>query len=206
MDKTSILISLDNVICFPKYLDTINEFMNTNYVIDNFKEYYMDSEVVPDNRYQEFITYLNNKNLYENATLLPNAKEVLEKLNFFYELYIYTSYVNKINNRLSPKEFKNKYDYLLSTLTFIEPEKFVFIENSEILHGDALIDDRISCLKSNGNTKYKILFPAYHNKKIPNTYIEQLNIIRAGYNWQEGWETIGKMFLPDEQKKYTFKR
>ena len=39
MNKKSILLDVDEVICFSGFLEAVNEFLNTSYVIDDFKVY-----------------------------------------------------------------------------------------------------------------------------------------------------------------------
>ena len=41
-----ILLDVDEVICFPGFLNAINEFLNTNYEIDYFNDYYIDEAVM----------------------------------------------------------------------------------------------------------------------------------------------------------------
>ena len=41
----------------------------------------------------------------------------------------------------------------------------------------------------------KILFPSYHNKETSNEELDKFGIIRAGYDWQNGWEEIKKILL-----------
>ena len=44
--KKKILLDIDEVFCFSGYLELVNEFLNTNYTIDDFTEYYIDEVAI----------------------------------------------------------------------------------------------------------------------------------------------------------------
>ena len=46
MEKKNVLLDVDDVICFAGFLDYANEFMNTNYEIDDIKTYYIDDTII----------------------------------------------------------------------------------------------------------------------------------------------------------------
>ena len=66
-----ILLDCDEVICFSGFLEAINEFLGTNYVIDDFEDYYIDAAVIPDEKMAEFNKFISRRNMYENAHILP---------------------------------------------------------------------------------------------------------------------------------------
>ena len=92
--KKTLLLDVDEVIVFSGFLEAINEFLGTDYVIDDFSEYYIDSVVIPSDRMDEFNEFLRNRNLYDYAPLLPGAIETINKLNEIYDIYILSSCVN----------------------------------------------------------------------------------------------------------------
>ena len=192
--KKKILLDVDEVICFSGFLEVSNEFMETNYDIDYFTDYYIDEVLVPKERFDEFNKFLIGKNLYENAKLLPNAIRVIEKLNQYYDIYPCSSCINPFDLNGSGKFFKDKYDFLLKTIPFIKPQHFIFTDTKNLFKADIQIDDRIQKLESS-DVKIKILFPSYHNKSISNEELKEKNIIRAGYDWREGWNNIEKILL-----------
>ena len=65
--KKTLLLDVDEVIVFSGFLEAINEFLGTDYVIDDFSEYYIDSVVIPSDRMDEFNEFLRNRNLYDYA-------------------------------------------------------------------------------------------------------------------------------------------
>jgi len=192
--KKRILLDVDEVICFSGFLEVSNEFMGTDFDIDYFTDYYIDEVLVPKERFDEFNRFLLGKNLYENAKLLPNGVRVIEKLNKYYDIYPCTSCINPFDLNGSGKLFKDKYDFLLKTIPFIRPQNFIFTDTKNLFKADIQIDDRIQKLESS-DVKIKILFPSYHNKSISDEELKEKNIIRAGYDWREGWNNIEKILL-----------
>ena len=93
-EKKSILLDVDEVICFSGFLQAVNDFMGTNYEIDDFKEYYIDEVAIPKECFNDFNQFLKQRNLYENPVFLPHAIETIKKLNEKYVIYICSSCVN----------------------------------------------------------------------------------------------------------------
>lgn len=193
MEKKKILLDVDEVICFSGFLNAINEFLNTNYVIDDFTDYYLDEAAIPKERMPEFNKYINQKNMYENAFILPDAIEVLNKLNEVYDIYICSSCVNPFDIEGSGRIFADKYNFLMHTLPFIKPERYIFTSSKHLFKADIQIDDRINNFDS--DIKTKILFSSYHNMNIPKEKLLKNNVTRAGDNWRTAWKDIEKLLL-----------
>ena len=124
--KKDLLLDIDEVFCFPGFLDAINDFLGSNYALDDFSDYYMDEAVIPKERFNEFNKFLDSRNLYENAQILPYAKEVLRELNYIYNIYPCSSCINPFNIIGSGSLFTDKYNYLIISMPFIKPEHFIF--------------------------------------------------------------------------------
>ncbi len=165
MEKKDLLLDIDEVFCFPGFLDAINDFLGSNYVIDDFSDYYIDEVAIPKERFDEFNKFLNKRNLYENAHILPYAKEILKELNKFYNIYPCSSCINPFNIIGSGRLFSDKYNFLIASIPFISPEHFIFTNAKHLFRADIQIDDRLSKLDEHIATR--ILFPSYHNKNIP---------------------------------------
>ncbi len=195
-EKKSILLDVDEVICFSGFLQAVNDFMGTNYEIDDFKEYYIDEVAIPKERFNEFNQFLKQRNLYEKPVFLPHAIETIKKLNEKYVIYICSSCVNPFDIEESGRIFKDKYDFLIQNLSFIKPEHFIFTSAKHLFKADIQIDDCLSHLDS--SIEIKILFPSYHNKTIENDELEKNGILRAGNDWREGWNFIAKLLLEDD--------
>lgn len=196
MEKENILLDVDEVICFAGFLDYANEFMNTNYEIDDIKTYFIDDTIIPQNKIKEYNKFLNSKNIYENAHILPNAIESIKKLNEYYNIIICSACINPYDVENSGKYFKDKYDFLIKTLPFLKPENFIFTNTKNIIKADIQIDDRISNLVN--DIPIKILFPSYHNKEIADEYLSSKNIIRAGKDWRTGWQNVLNILIKEK--------
>lgn len=197
--KKDLLLDIDEVFCFPGFLQAINDFLGTNYAIDDFTDYYMDEAVVPKERFNEFNQFINGRNLYENAEILPHAKETIKKLNEFYNIYVLSSCINPFDIIGSGRLFTDKYNFLIDQLPFIKPEHFIFTNAKHLFRADVQIDDRLSNLDENIETK--ILFPSYHNRDISDEELRKKGIIRAGYDWREGWIEVGNILLKEPKIK-----
>ncbi len=194
-----LLLDIDGVYCFPNFLDAINDFLGSDYVIDDFSDYYMDREAIPKERFNEFNNFLNNRNLYQNAQVLPYAKEVLKDLNLICNIYVCSSCINPFDITRSGKLFADKYNFLMSSMPFIKPEHFIFTNAKHLFRADIQIDDRLSNL--NESIETKILFPSYHNKLIQDNELIKKGILRAGYDWKTGWLELAKILLEPSQIK-----
>ena len=197
MEKKNVLLDVDDVICFAGFLDYANEFMNTNYEIDDIKTYYIDDTIIPQNKIKEYNKFLNSKNIYENAHILPNAIESIKKLSEYYNIIICSACINPYDVENSGKYFKDKYDFLIKTLPFLKPENFIFTNTKNIIKADIQIDDRVSNLVN--DIPIKILFPSYHNKEIADEYLSSKNIIRAGKDWRTGWQNVLDILIKDKE-------
>lgn len=193
MPKKSILLDVDEVICFAGYLDAANKFMNTNYKIEDINTYYIEDAIIPKDKLEEYNEFISNINFYENPYILPDAIGVIKKLNEYYDIYICSACVMHINIKDSGKQFKDKYDFLIKALPFLNAENFIFTNAKHLIKADIQIDDKLSNLE--GDISIKILFPSYHNKNISKEELDKKNIIKAGNDWKTAWIEIEKILL-----------
>ena len=193
MPKKSILLDVDEVICFAGYLDAANKFMNTNYKIEDINTYYIEDAIIPKDKLEEYNEFISNINFYENPYILPDAIGVIKKLNEYYDIYICSACVMHINIKDSGKQFKDKYDFLIKALPFLNAENFIFTNAKHLIKADIQIDDKLSNLE--GDISIKILFPSYHNKNISKEELDKKNIIKAGNDWKTAWSEIEKILL-----------
>ncbi len=193
MKKKVLLLDVDEVICFSGFLPVINEFLQTNYQIDDFEDYYLDNVLIPYDRKEEFYQFFRTKNIYQEPELLPHAIETVKKLYQKYDLYILSACINIADYDGSGRIFTDKYNFLRKYFPFIEPERFIFTSSKQLLKADIQIDDCLENLKE--ERELKILFPSYHNKKITEEELKKYHVIRAGYDWREGWDEVAKILL-----------
>lgn len=179
------MVDMDDVICEGGFLALVNQFLGTNYQKDEIKTYYIQ-DLIPKERYPEWTEFFNNHNIYDYCEMLPNTYETLEKLAKQYEIYITTAYIFRDNEEYSANNLKNKFEYLCEKLPFISPNNFIFTTNKEIIDCEIKIDDRLSNLE--GNAETKLLFTAYHNKNLTEEELKEHNAIRVN-----GWKEIGEL-------------
>lgn len=184
--KKKIMIDMDDVITHGGFLHLINEFLGTNYKIDDFNDFYMQ-DMLPDK--DAFFSWFITQNQYDYCEMLPGAKEVIEELNKYYDVYIGTSYVFRDIPHESSVILKQKCDYLKKELPFITPFQYIFLYDKSLLNIDIKIDDKPDNLT---NCERKILFNAWHN----NISEEELN--ELGIEKVNNWYEIKDKLITDE--------
>ena len=195
MKKLRLLLDVDEVICFSMYLEYINEFLKAEYSMDNFTEYYLEESVIPKEKMAEFNNFIESKNLYENPTMLPGAIEAIKRLSAYYEIFICSDCVNPFAKENSGIMYKYKYDFLYKTFSqdIIPCKNYIFTGTKDIFVADVQVDDLVRNFSS--NVPLKLLFPAYHNKEVPEEILKEKGIIRSGYDWRKGWHVLEKQLM-----------
>ena len=176
-----LIVDMDDVITEKGFIRMINEFLGTNYTQENAESYYIN-DLIPKDRMDEWVEFYSNNNVYDYANIVEGAKETLEKLNEKYDLYIATAYVFRDAPQVSGKTLNDKYNFLIENFPFIDPHKFIFISNKELLEADIRIDD--SHKKLIGKARLKLLFTAYHNKNMSEQELKENNFVRVN-NWKD---------------------
>ena len=141
-----LLIDMDDVICENGFIRMINEFLGTNYKSEDANSYYVN-DLIPKDKFEEWVKFFEEKNVYDYVNIVKDAPEVIEKLNEFYDIYIITAYIFRDKPEISGNQLKNKFDYLTKNLPFIDPKKFIFLSDKELVDADIRIDDSVDKLK-----------------------------------------------------------
>lgn len=177
-----LMVDMDNCITDAYFIETVNDFLHTNYQMKDQTNFYLQ-QLVPEEQREEYWKYMLEHTFYGDCPLIDKAFKALKILNEKYELYITTAYCYKDSNPdISGKVLKDKYDYLKEKIPFISPEQYIFIDNKNLIHWDIAIDDRINNLK---NADQKLLMNAWHNQDISDEELEKQGIIRVS-----GWDEI----------------
>ena len=178
MKRKKIMIDMDDVIVGEGYLKIINEFLGTDYKHEDFDGFYMQ-DIIPNKK--EFFDFFFSKNLYDYCKINNSAIEVIKELNEIYDIYIGTSYIYRGGEEGSGVILLYKYNYLREKLPFLNPNNYVFTGDKSIIDCEIKIDDNPNNLKG---AKLKIMYTAWHNKKLSDEYLKENNIIRVD-NWKE---------------------
>ena len=113
--KKRLLLDIDGVLCSSGYLELINEYLNTNYTLDDFDEYYIDKVLLPDEQLNDFYEFIKNKDQYANPMFMPNAVETITKLSEIYDIYPCSDCRNHFAPEQSGRIFTNKFNLLYRT-------------------------------------------------------------------------------------------
>lgn len=187
----TIMVDMDNVITQGSFSTILEDYLGYKPDYSAVKGYYVQ-DILGDKK-EDFFKYFVTRNLYENATLLPDCYNVLKKLNNYYKIYICTDYIWREVISYAGDNLKNKYEFLYKELDFIDPQNFIFVCDKSIINCDIKIDDRPHNLKG---AKKKILFTAYHNKEMTEEDLRKDNLIRAN-----NWLDIENILLNDLEDK-----
>lgn len=182
-----IMVDMDDVICDGGFLNLVNQFLNSNYKIEDVKGYYIQ-DLIPKEKHKEWSEFFYTKNVYDYCTIIKGTYETLKKLSKKYEIYIVTAYIFRDNEEYSSKSLKNKFEWLYNNLPFISPNNYIFTTNKEIIDCEIKIDDKLSNL--GGKAETKLLFTAFHNKNLTKEELRKNGIIRVN-----NWEEIEKILL-----------
>lgn len=192
MKKLKLLLDVDEVICFSGFLDLVNEFLGTNYEIDDFEDYYVDEVAIPKDKMKEFNKFCSTKNQYENPFFLPGSLEAITRLSEMYDIYICSDCRSPFDLENSGRIYTNKFDMLFKYIPqdVIPAKNYVFTGTKNIFKADAQVDDLLKNLDP--IIEGKFLFPSYHNKNITNKELKDKGIVKTGNDWRNGWEVLEK--------------
>lgn len=180
-----LFCDFDDVICNNSIIKMANNFLGTNFTFDDVGEGYDFSALVADKqKLKAAYEYVMTHNFYDGATLKPDCYDVLKDLqaNHGYEIYICSACVVRGFEDLSGTIFKNKYEFIRKVLPFINPHNIIFTNAKGAVHGDVMIDDKLSNL--DGNFKVKLLFDCWYNRKYSQDELKAQNVKKVS-NWQE---------------------
>lgn len=194
-NKKILLLDCDEVIVYPKFVECVNDYLGTDYVIDDFTDYYIDTAVIPEDKLDDYNNYVRGINLYDGATIIPGAIDSLKRLSEYYEIYVLSSCVNLTDVEGSGRIFIDKYNFLLKEFSFLNPANFIFTGAKSLFKADVKIDDLVTNFKDDEDVKLKVLFPAYHNRNLTSEDLLKKGIIKAGDDWHHGWENVEKILM-----------
>ena len=112
-------------------------------------------DIVMPEHFSKFHQYLNAPGFFGDLEIMPDALEVLKRLNEKYELFIVSAALE------FPNSLKDKFDWISQNLPFISWKQICLCGTKSIIQTDIMIDDRtrnFSHFKGR-----KILYTCHHN-------------------------------------------
>ena len=112
-------------------------------------------QVVTPEHFSKFHEYLNEPGFFGDLEVMPDAREVLKKLNEKYELFIVSAALEFPNSLL------DKFNWIQENLPFISWKQICLCGMKSIIQTDIMIDDR-----TRNFTHFKgrkILYTCHHN-------------------------------------------
>jgi len=83
-----LMIDVDDVIVdYHGYLGLVNEFLKSNYTINDVKSYYIQ-DLVPENLREKFTEFFITKNIYDYSKIHSDCVETIKELNEKYDIYV----------------------------------------------------------------------------------------------------------------------
>lgn len=127
-----------------------------------------EGEGFPDN-HSAIAMFPYRVDFFRTMAVNENCREVMEKLNQKYDLFIVSAAME------FPQSLPEKLEWLKKHFPFLSWKQFVFCGNKSIVHGDYMIDDLAHNLERFNGEKF--FFTAPHNLHL--NHFKRLN------NWKE---------------------
>lgn len=178
-----IIIDFDEVICDNQFMETYNEFFNTNKRPSDFEGYYIDDSIKDPVQKRAFGEYLVQRNFYRGAKLKEGAKEAITELAKKYDVYICTAYYMNYVRELCGKIVEQKYEFIAREMPDFNMSKILFTNSKNVVVGDIMIDDNVNNLLTNKSYQ-KLLFTAEHNESMSDDELRVHNLVRVN-NWAD---------------------
>lgn len=194
MEKKIVMIDQDEVICEGGFLHAINEFLGTNYIKEDFKDFYMQ-EVIPENlRRTFFYEFLIKQNLYDSkyCVLMPHAQETISNLDLSgeYMPFITTDYIVPEIKFECGYNLENKFKFLVIN-HILEPYRYIFTGDKKIIAAHIRIDDKLhNLINAIFKPKMRLMYTAYHNTTLTDEYLKSYETERVNE-----WPDIGRKLL-----------
>lgn len=178
MSRKKIAIDMDEVLAdtLGAIIDGVNERANLGITVESLNGQKL-KHVIPE--HDGLVTeILREPGFFRHLKVMPNAQEVVEKLNEYYDVYIATAAMDV------PTSFHDKYEWLLEHFPFLDPQHFVFCGRKNIINADYLIDD---------NPRQLAIF---EGESIMYTAVHNMN--HHEYKRVNGWKDVEALFLNDK--------
>ena len=193
MTKKTIALDFDNVICEEHFFYPLNCYLEATgrKALGSLDDYHGEGgnarigNFINQKDMDDFFEYYLNDNTYKGAKPIPGALSGVEKLCKHFDVFIITATERA---RKFAREFADKFNWMLDYMPFFNPRKIIMANDKSIINADIIIDDRLRHLTDNYKTK--ILFTAYHNKKVTQAELDEIGAVRVS-----GWEDLVDLLM-----------
>lgn len=154
--KKSLLIDMDEVIAryTAKVLDTLKRETGISIELDNVKGKFLSQSL--DSKIVEIVSsYPYRKGFFRDLEVMPDSRQVIEKLREFYDISIASSCLQH------PNSVHDKLAWLRENFPFIPYNKIILCGEKKYLCADYLVDDHPRHLENFRGTP--LMFSAFHN-------------------------------------------
>lgn len=159
----TLLIDMDSVICdlMGEWHKRYNNDYNDSLSVENLKCWYSEKYVKPECG-EKIYDYLDQPGLFLSLKPLPNAVEVLKRLNQKYEILIVSS--------SRTYAYTEKEKWVKTYLPFISIKNLIFSHRKEMIYGDLLFDDaphNLKAFKATNRLAIAMDYPYNKNINVP---------------------------------------
>lgn len=167
-------------------MDNVMAEINPQYVIYFKKMYGEDLDLhaliehqkkgtFPD--YSRLHKLLEQPQFFRELPVMADAKEVVEKLNEKYELFIVSAAMEY------PQALNEKLDWLEEHFPYIKSKQIAFTGSKKFVCGDIMIDDKVSNLDH------------FNGRKLLFSHPNNLKYTGAQYTRVDNWKEVSKILL-----------
>lgn len=160
--KPTLILDLDDVTnnLVDIWLKLYNFDFDDNLTSENIKSWDIINYVKPEAK-DKLFNILSEPNFFENLSIQPNAAEVIQWLENYYDIYIVTAYY--------VFSCVDKVKWVEKHLPFFDTKKIVFCNNKVLIKAKAIIDDaphNILDFKRTNPTGIPIVFDKPWNREL----------------------------------------
>jgi len=171
-----IILDMDNVIAEinPQYVNYFKKIYGTDLVLDELIQHQKNG-TFPD--YSLLHKLLEEPQFFRGLPVMADAKEVVQELNDKYEIFIVSAAVEY------PQSLTEKIEWLKEHFPFIKTRQIAFSGSKRFVHGDIMIDDKVSNLDH------------FNGRKLLFTHPNNLKYTGEQYTRVDNWKEVAKILL-----------
>jgi len=186
----TLIIDIDECLVEKAMLVRVNEFLGTNYVLNDLKEsgFYAQDMIKDPVQKAKFFDWLFTTDFYKDVPCKDGVHEVLPKLNDKFKVLLCSDFVMPGQEWRCDRIISNKYELIKREFPYMHPTQFIFMHDKKTLKADIQIDDKVKQLSP--FVSQRILYTTWHNEDIKDAELQKQKIIRMN-SWKEIAKYLG---------------